>query len=128
MVQVTLARGWNLEVERGPDWLFVRPRRSGASTPGAPSLGEQIWSLLEQSFAHRLVLEMDEVGRLDSQLIGELVWLEDRIVSHEGMMRICGLSSGNQEMLRLCELDGHFPGFRDREAAVMGQPRPKQPR
>jgi anti-anti-sigma factor len=127
MVQISLARGWHLEVERGPDWLFVRPRHSPASALGAPSLEEQVWALLERNFTHRLVLELEDVEYLDSHLIGELVRLEQRIVSHDGMMRICGLSSGNQDLLRQCELDGRFPGFRDREEAVMG-PRPAQPR
>lgn len=128
MAEVSLARGWDLEMERGPDWLFVRPRPVGAGLLGAPNLAEQVWALLEQHFTHRLVLELDEVGRLDSPLIAQLVWLQERIHEHDGIMRICGLSSRNQDLLRQCSLDGRLPSYRDREEAVMGQSLPKQPR
>jgi anti-anti-sigma regulatory factor len=128
MVQVSLARGWDIEVERGPDLLFVRPRPLDTIVPGAASLAEQVWALLEQNFTHRLILELDDVGPLDSHLIGQLVWLQNRIHGHDGIMRICGLSSVNQELLRQCELEGHVPCYRDREEAVMGQPWPNRPR
>ncbi len=128
MVQVSLARGWNLDIERGPDWLFVRPRRRGIMASKTPPLAEHVWFLLEQNFTYRLVLEMSDIDRLDSYLIGQLAWLQKQIQAHEGMIRICGLSSGNQEILQASKLDSHFAPFRDREEAVMGQSRPKQPR
>jgi hypothetical protein len=133
MVQVSLARGWDLEVERGPDCLFVRPRPIETGAVGAPSLALQVWALLEQTLTHRLVLELDEIGQLESELIEQLIWLQNRIHSHDGMMRVCGLSSGNQKLLRRVDCEGHFPCYRDREQAVMGHPRtddslPTQPR
>ena len=128
MVQVSLARGWDLDIERGPDWLFVRPRRRSAIASQTPRLAEHVWFLLEQNFTYRLVLEMGDIDCLDSYLIGQLVWLQKQIQAHEGMIRICGLSSSNQEVLRACKLNGYFSPFRDREDAVMGQSRPKHPR
>jgi anti-anti-sigma factor len=128
MVQVTRARGWDLDVERGPDSLFVHPYRLEDDATLAPALAEQIWALLEQNLTHRLVLELNDIGHLNSHLIGELVWLHKRIHSHDGMMRICGLSSNNEKVLEQCHLSGYLPHFRNREEAVMGQPRPKQPR
>ena len=122
MAHVTNARGGDYEVGRGPDWLFVRPVLSSKSAADTLPLHERVWSLMEQHFTHRLVLEMGDVVCLDSQLIGELLALYEQIHSHDGMMRICGLSSENQELLRKCELEGHFPRFRDREEAVMGRP------
>jgi anti-anti-sigma factor len=92
------------------------------------SFAEQVWSLLEQQFTHRLVLEMGEVDRLDSELIGQLVWLYKRIHTHDGMMRICGLSPLAQEVLETCRLGGHFPHYDSREDAVMGHAQPRQPR
>src|SRR5687767_15851729 len=77
MVQV--CTGWKLDVERGPDWLFVRLHGSpDADLEGEP-LAEQLWSLLEQHFIHRLVVEMDDVPALRSSLIGQLVLLYKRI-------------------------------------------------
>lgn len=128
MVQVTLARGWDLDVERGPDWLYVRPHCLSGSASDAPPLADQVWSLLEKSLTHRLVLELDDIDLLTSHLIGQLMWLRKRIHSHDGMMRICGLSSYNTQVLEQCHLAGYLPHFRDREEAVMGQARPIQPR
>ena len=122
-----VAQAWELCVDRGPDWLFVRPRGLSADLLEAPAIAEQIWGLLEQNFLRRLVLEMDEIPYLNSHMIGQLVWLHKRIVTHDGLMRICGLSEANQEVLRMVRLETRFPQFRDREQAVMGH-RPQQPR
>ncbi len=123
-----LNRGWDFEIERGPDWLFVRPRRVGSTPVGAPSFAEQVWSLLEQQFANRLVLEMDDIDRMDSDLVGQLVCLYKRIHTHDGVMRICGLSHQDDEVLRMCRLGGHFPRYDNREDAVMGRTLPRHPR
>jgi anti-anti-sigma factor len=124
---VQIAEGWELDVDRGPDWLFVRPRFLRNRAADTPPLAEMIWSLLEQNFTTRLVLEMDQVPFLHSYLIGQLVWLHKRIVSHGGLMRISGLSETNQDVLRICQLEGRFPQYINREDAVMGY-RPSQPR
>jgi anti-anti-sigma regulatory factor len=128
MVQVSVARGWDLEIDRGPDWLFVRPRPVGAGAPDAPALGEQVLALLEQAMMHRLVLELDDIEHLDARLIDQLVLLNDRIHAREGIMRICGLSAANQRLLRERHLEGQIAHYCDREAAVMCQDRPKRPR
>ncbi len=122
-----LGSGWEFEVERGPDWLFVRPRRAERSASEIVPFAEQVWSLLEQQFTHRLVLELGDVAYLDSQLIGQLIWLYKRIHTHDGLMRVCELSESGEEALHACRLDGRFPSFSTREDAVMGH-RPQQPR
>jgi anti-anti-sigma factor len=91
-------------------------------------LAEQVWSLIEQSFTHRLVLEMEKVPFLTSHLIGQLVCLQKRLHGHDGMLRISGLSARNQEVLETCRLGGCLPCYRDRESAVMGHWHPLQPR
>ena len=73
------------------------------------------------------MLELDEVELLHSYLVGQLVLLHKRISTHGGVMRVCGLSPGNQQVLHLCRLEGRFPHYEDREHAVLGQ-RPQQPR
>ena len=136
MAQATIVgSGWDFEVERGPDWLFVRPRRLfggsesvSAGDGGAASFAEQIWTLLEQQFTHRLVLELGEIDRLDSELVGELESLHKRIHAHDGLMRVCGLTAAHDDVLHAGRLSGHFPRYETREAAVMGHARPRQPR
>ncbi len=123
---VQIAEGWELDVERGPDWLFVRPHFMTRATD-TPPLAEQVWALLEQNFTSRLVLELDQIPLLHSYLIGQLVWLHKRIHVTGGVLRICGLSSANQSVLRMCQLEARFPLYTNREDAVRGY-RPPQPR
>jgi anti-anti-sigma factor len=124
---VEVAPQWSLEIDRGPDWLFIRlhpPRQGDASEV---PLAEMIWERLEQAFCHRVVLELDEVVFLRSWLVGELVRLHKRLATHDGMMRLCGLSPANQDVLRTCRLEDRFPAYGNRTDAIMGH-RPPQPR
>lgn len=123
---VDLIPGWTLEVDRGPDWLFIRPVPSAGKEGMEVELAEAIWERLQQHFCHRVVLEMDQIPLLRSWLIGQLVLLHKRVTSHDGLMRICGMSDGNQEVLHMVRLDERFPQYTDRGAAVMGhRPKPR---
>ena len=124
---VELAPEWTMDLDRGPDWLFIRlrpPRQEGAAEI---PLAEMIWKQLEQSFCYRLVLELDDVQLLRSWMVGELVRLHKRITTQGGTLRLCGLSAANEEALRSCRLLDHFPAFDNRHDAVMGH-QPRRPR
>jgi anti-anti-sigma regulatory factor len=166
-VMIHFAQGWQLAVERGPGWLFVRPYNplqheggpfqlddeltGAADSLARPTIGaageetlvdadaavgvaeveiclaDQVWQLLEQNFTRRVVLELDQVGCLTSQLVGQLASLQDRVVAEGGLIRICGLSSANQAVLGQCGLLGRFVCYDTRPDAVMGY-RPPRPR
>jgi anti-anti-sigma factor len=125
-MHVAVAPEWAVEIDRGPDWLFIRLQPPPVDAGEFP-LAETIWEKLEQSFCHRVVLELDEVTFLRSWLVGELVRLQKRLASQGGMMRLSGLSLPNQEVLRTCRLADQFPAYRNRTDAVMGH-RPAKPR
>ena len=119
-------RACDVDVDRGPDWLFIRPH--GQSLLGREAeLAEQVWTLLEQSSTHRLVLEMDDIGLLASSVVGQLILLQKRISNQGGLMRLCGLSMDNQRVLATCRLGGYLPQYQNRTESVMGT-RPPQPR
>lgn len=122
-----VSTGWSLDVDRGPDWLFVTVRRPDAEADIAPHLAEAIWSIMQRHFVSRLVLELSEIDHLHSHLIGQLVLLHKRITSRGGVLRVCGLSPGNEAALHASRLDSRFPNYRNREEAVLGH-RPLQPR
>jgi anti-anti-sigma regulatory factor len=162
---IQIAQGWQLAVERGPGWLFVRPfnlfqpddglsqvddglsgQSIGFGDPRRPTTGdvvvdaaneqsdagqldfaEQVCQLLEQNFTRRVVLELDQIGCLTSDLVGQLVLLQDRILAEGGVIRICGLSSANEAVLSECGLLGRFLCYNTRPDAVMGY-RPPRPR
>jgi anti-anti-sigma factor len=147
------AERWELDIERGPDWLFIRPhglpqsfrqRResdgpSGAVRPAdlhdvspphfaeAPELADEVWSLVERNFTRRLVLELDGINYLSSTLIGQLMRLVKRMSSQEGLLRICGLSADNRAVLDQCRLSARLPCYKDRVDAVMAS-HPAKPR
>lgn len=125
MLQV--AGGWSLDVERGPDWLFVRVAEHPEGREGGGDLANPIWELLRQHLTWRLVLECDELGPLTSALVGQLVMLHKRISENGGIMRLCRLSEANYGVLHSMRLDTRFPRFNDRREAVLGH-RPRQPR
>jgi anti-anti-sigma factor len=120
------AAGWGLDVDRGPDWVFVRVHPPGG-LEDAHGLAESVWTVLEQNFIYRVVLEMDEIELLHSSIIGQLILLSKRVHTHGGLLRLCGVSDSNREILCLCRLQGALPYFDNRGDAVMGY-RPKQPR
>ena len=112
--------GWRLDVERGPDWVFVRLYPPLESAPDFSTLGEEIWSLLEQSFTYRLVLELDEVCVLQSYLLTQLVMLSKRVQAHGGTLRLCGISPDNRSVIHVCRLDDYLPSYESRTDAVRG--------
>ncbi len=124
---LAVAPGWELDVERGPDWLLVKVRSQDASS-AEPALSDSIWGLLEQHFTYRVVVELDQVRVLNSHLIGQLVRLYKLIRQRDGVMRLCGLTPHNLQVLRTCRLEDHLQSYRDREEAVMGCSRPQHPR
>ena len=126
---LAVAPGWELDVQRGPDWLLVKVKNQSEEIEAeSPPLADWIWDLLQCHFTYRLVLELDQVGLLDSHLIGQLVRLYQRICEHDGVMRLCGLSRRNRQVLRTCRLSEYFLPYGSREEAVMGRcetPRPR---
>lgn len=124
---VVLSPGWQLDVERGPDWLIVTLHSDGAEQGSCPPLASNVWSLLEQHFTYRLVVDLSQLSLMCTSLIGQLVRLQKRICTHDGTLRLCGLSDQNLTVLRSCRLDGYFPIYGDRGEAIMGES-PRQPR
>ena len=115
----TAVLGWELTVMRGPDSLWVKvgnPEESSSETV----LAEQLWSLLEQHFTYRLVLDLSEVKSFDRKLLGQLLALNRRVRHHCGLMRICGLLPPNQRMVESYGLNDRFPSYDSLEDAVMG--------
>lgn len=127
MLPVELAAGWSIDLERGPDWLFVRLHGKEPFDGLGLDLADRVWKLLQQSFVHRVVLEMDDVPVLRSHLVAELVRLHKRVTTGGGVMRVCGLSASCYDVLRTTRLSNRFPPYRNRTEAVLGR-MPHRPR
>ncbi len=115
----TMGLGLRLEIERGPDWLFVGVIPPERATAESAPLADAIWSILEQSFIYRVVLELDRAPLLQSYVLGQLVLLAKRIRAHGGLLRLSGVSDDNRDVLRTTRLEALLPSYADRSAAVM---------
>ena len=123
----TATTQWQLDVDRGPDWLFVKVRVPEDFRGEDPPLAELVWDQLCQHFVYRLALELDDVPLMHSFLLGQLVLLQKKILEHDGVMRICGLSAMNRRVLEMHGLGHELPNYFDRNEAVMAS-RPTKPR
>jgi anti-anti-sigma factor len=116
------------DVDRGPDWLLIRVRKWEPGDMESSPLAEQVWRLMEQHLMHRLVLELDQVPMLNSRMIGQLIKLYRRISECEGVMRLCGLTQRNRDLMHQCRLDERLPPYQDRQDAVLGDLMRQRPR
>lgn len=107
-----------MKIDRGPGWLIVQ--LTPVDEP-YDNLADRLWGLLNQHFVYRLVLEMEYVDFLPSQLMGQLVMLHKRVLKHGGALRLSGLSEECLQALHTCRLDQALPHFRSRAEAVRGQ-------
>ena len=124
----TIAPGCALDVERGPDCLFVRVQNLDGPASETHPLAEHLWQVLQQHFTYRLVLELNGIRSLSRRLVDQLVELQQRIEQHDGMLRLCGLSPHNRKMLLTHPAGDRLLPYEDREEAIMGRPHAVKPR
>jgi anti-anti-sigma regulatory factor len=113
--------GLELNVDRGPNWLFVKLRSRESSRAEVPQIAEKLWSISSRHFIYRLVLELEDLNELPSGMMGQLVMLQERLAQCGGALRICGLSPECEETLHSFHLDSALHNHASREAAVMGK-------
>ena len=90
------------------------------TTAAAPNMADELWSISNNHFIYRLVLELDELDTLPPGIMGQLVMLQERLASQGGSLRVCGLSPECEAKLHACHLDESFPNHISREDAVLG--------
>jgi anti-anti-sigma regulatory factor len=112
--------GLELNVDRGPNWLFVKLRARDAAPTEVPQFAEKLWSISSRHFIYRLVLELENLEELPSDMMGQLVMLQERLAQCGGALRICGLSPECEETLNNCHIDSALQNHPSRESAVMG--------
>jgi hypothetical protein len=110
-----------LEVERGPDWLFVRV--AGQAAGPADDLTTSVWETIREHGASRVILELDRVETVDEALGGVIGELGTRVRDAGGLIRICGLSEPGLSRLRRVAAAASVPHFGSRSDAVGGRGR-----
>jgi hypothetical protein len=125
---------YEFEVDRGPDWLWIRVHTAPGSDWRTASLADDVKEVIEKHFTYRIVLELTHLPKLtgnvvlSSKLIGDLVQLSHFIHAHDGVMRIYGLSAENRAILEVCSLDDLCLAYHTREEAIWGCCDPQLPR
>jgi hypothetical protein len=119
---------WELNVDRGPDWLLVKATRRGGNVRPEASLAKALWDLMELHFTYRLVLELDHSEDLASEVIQQLALLDEQARAHNGCVRLCGLPQSQRRRLRRTG-DSHIfdllPLYENRQDAVFGHRGPR---
>ncbi len=119
---VMLGTDWNLEVERGPEWLIAH---LAARHPLYPCdeelrLAQRLWEICERHFTWRLVIDIQRLPLLTSYLIGQLVLLQKRLRERGGILRLSGLSEEQAASLHLMHLDMQLPCYPSARDAILG--------
>ncbi len=79
--------------------------------------GDQIASALPTTGPVRLILDFSDVSQISSAMIGRLVVFMRRASNSGGLMRLCELSAGVQDVLRTTNLNRVLIAARDRREA-----------
>lgn len=90
----------------------------------AGALRDSISRLLKQG-RRDIVLNLSGLKYLDSSGIGELARVYVSVVKQGGQMKVVGLSSKIEEVLKITQLYQVFPEFPDEETALQSFPEAK---
>jgi anti-sigma B factor antagonist len=88
------------------------------------ALRDSVSRLLKQG-RRDIVLNLSGLKYLDSSGIGELARVYVTVVKQDGQMKVVGLSSKIEEVLKITQLYQVFPEFPDEEAALKSFPEVK---
>lgn len=120
----TVRTGWDFEVRRGEGWLVIEcipPDRRANQTPFA----REVCELVDRCLADRVVLELARLEGLSAFSINELLAVQRFVDGNGGLLRLCGLTDTDRELLNRLGLSTILPAFHGLEEAVMGCFAPK---
>ncbi|GIW94319.1 MAG: hypothetical protein KatS3mg110_2360 [Pirellulaceae bacterium] len=123
----TLGTDWDLDIERGPEWLIVHVASLHPLYPADQELrlAQKLFEICERHLTWRIVVDIQRLPLLTSYLIGQLVLLEKRLRERGGVLRLSGLSDEQVAMLRLNRLDSRLACYDTPQDAILGWIRSK---
>jgi len=118
----SVTEGLDLDVDRGPNWLFVKLQPSRRAVLESPHVADEVWSISKRHFIYRLVLDLEQLESFPEGMMGQIALLQERLVRQGGALRLCGLSPACEAVVQQCQLDKALPNHASREDAVLGEP------
>ena len=91
------------------------------------SVGDRLFSLVEDEGRLLLVLDFGAVRKLSSALLGRLVALHRKVLALQGRLALCGVDGEVRRVFDLCQLPRLLQLYPDRQAALTalsGESRP----
>lgn len=124
--ELSVGYNWELQIERGPNWLFIRVQHCPDQLGPVGALAQRVVEALDQHMVNRLVLELPGVGCSCARLATEIGLVEAWMQRHHGVLRICGVPPRYVRQLQQAHFTDRFPLYHDREEAVWGGARQDQ--
>lgn len=114
-----MAAAWTIDSDVVRDWLWLRIAAVASENGSCETeLADSLMAIAAQQANHRVILELTDGLFLSSLLAGQLVVLHKRVHLKGGMLRLCGLSQFNRDVLRLMGVLDRFQVYADRSAAA----------
>jgi len=127
-MKVDLAPGWKTELDRGPDWLFVKLYGPNGDEADAKGMANSLYLMMEQEFKGRLLLELEHLYDIPQDFVDELIQLREKMEKQGNTLRLCGMAAEHQSVLQQHDPILYHTHYHDREEAVLGYYRPGKPR
>ncbi|MBM4002614.1 MAG: STAS domain-containing protein [Planctomycetes bacterium] len=118
-MQTDVEREWRTEIERGPGWLFVKLRSPAADVAHCGQIADNLFQMMQSHLTRRMVLDLEDVPVFKSELLSQMLRLNNLVQSQGGILRLTGLSENNREVLRRSRLGERLAEYESREAAVL---------
>ncbi len=115
---LTTGGEFRLEIDRGPNWLFVTVHPTSDACD-LTALADELGDVAARHFIYRLVVELDAIGELGHEVVEQLIKLRDRLEANGGALRVCGLSAPCADALEHYKLEGSLPNHPSRVSAVL---------
>jgi anti-anti-sigma factor len=82
------------------------------------AVGDELFGLVEDAGASRLLLDFRDVSLLSSSALASLMRLDRRLKQKHGSLKLCGLKPVQMELFRVTGLDRVFELFPDEQSAL----------
>ena len=82
------------------------------------TVGDRLFSLVEDEGQRLIVLDFSAVRKLSSALLGRLVGLHKRLLALKGRLALCGINAEVRQVFDLCQLPRLLHLYADQGAAL----------